>query len=107
MADGSVETHPLTQNPLIVRQEGPNSKDLRVLVATEANEARRVIGTVVVFGCHATVMERDNELISADFPGRVRDYVSARFAQTSSGTVPSCTVHHCRHRVSGAISGLK
>ncbi|MCX6985604.1 MAG: neutral/alkaline non-lysosomal ceramidase N-terminal domain-containing protein [Lentisphaerae bacterium] len=73
MSDGTVETHPLKGNPHTVRKEGPDSKDLHVLWAK--TEAGKIIGGMVVFGCHATVMERSNKLISSDFPGKATGYL--------------------------------
>ena len=82
MSDGTVETHPLKLDPHIVRPEGPDSKDLKVLYAADAEG--KTMGAVVVFGCHGTVMERDNQLISSDYPGKVTEYVS----QQLGGDVP-------------------
>ena len=93
MADGTVQTHPLKGDPLIVAAEGPDSTRLDVLCAVgERGEPR---GAAVAFGCHATVMPRDNTRISADYPGRVARRVSAAlgrnaptlFLQGASGNV--------------------
>ena len=84
MADGSVETHPLSADPLIVRAEGKDSSVLHVLAACglESDEA---VGVSVFFGCHATVMPRNNTEISADFPGRVRNFVTCELCGVRPG----------------------
>jgi hypothetical protein len=74
MSSGTVETHPLKGDPHIVRAEGPDSKDLSVLFAS--NEGGDIIGACVIYGCHATVMPRDNEMISSDFPGKTSKALS-------------------------------
>jgi len=82
MSDGTIETHPLKLDPHIVRAEGPDSNDIRVLYA--ADEDGNAMGAAVVFGCHATVMPRDNELTSSDFPGKVANFISEQLG----GDVP-------------------
>ena len=74
MSGGTVETHPLKGNPRVVKPEGPDSKDIDVLFAK--NDGGKLLGGVVVFGCHATVMERDNALVSADFPGKTTQFLA-------------------------------
>ncbi len=76
MSDGTIQTHPLTLDPHIVKPEGPDSKDLYVFCAYDAEG--KVTGAAVNFACHATVMERDNELVSADYPGKVSQFVADR-----------------------------
>ncbi len=68
MDDDTIETHPLKDDPRLVRPEGPDSDALSTIWAE--TPAGKILGGMVVFGCHATVMERDNTLISADFPGK-------------------------------------
>lgn len=75
MSDGSVETHPLKTNPHIVRPEGPDSSRLWTLLARD--QAGQILGTIMNFGCHATVMERANTAISADYPGQAKSALSA------------------------------
>ena len=53
MADGTVETHPLKLDPLIVEKEGPDSSALHVLTVADGENTLRGMG--VFFGCHATV----------------------------------------------------
>ena len=74
MSDGSIETHPLKMDPHIVRPEGPHSKD--VFVWYLSNLEGNPLGVAVNYACHATVMERDNVLISADFPGKTVEYIN-------------------------------
>ncbi len=75
MTDGTVETHPLKGNPHIVRPEGPDSSRLWTLLAR--GPAGRPLGAIMNFGCHATVMERRNTAISADYPGYARSALMA------------------------------
>ena len=76
MSDGTIETHPLKGNPHIISPEGPNSKYLHMLWAK--NKGGKIIGGMIVFGCHATVMERNNKLISSDFPGKCTEYLDKK-----------------------------
>jgi hypothetical protein len=48
--------------------EGPQETILKVLLAAAAGGAEPV-ATVMNYACHATVLEHDNMLYSADFPG--------------------------------------
>lgn len=93
MSDGDVETHPLKGDPHIVCPEGPDSDNLDVFGAYDLNGT--LLGAIVVFGCHATVLERNNEFISADYAGKVRDFISNKlgfdipvlFLQGASGNI--------------------
>ncbi|MFA6175181.1 MAG: neutral/alkaline non-lysosomal ceramidase N-terminal domain-containing protein, partial [Phycisphaerae bacterium] len=92
MSDGTIETHPLKGNPRIIGAEGPDSKDLHVFYALDS--ASKPMGTMVVFGCHATVMERENQLISSDYAGKVSGFISEKlggvpvlFLQGASGNI--------------------
>lgn len=93
MSDGNIETHPLKGDPHIVKPEGPDSTNLDVFYACDTGE--KPLGAAVVFGCHATVLERDNEWISSDYAGKVSSYVSSRlgggipvlFLQGASGNI--------------------
>ncbi len=78
MSDGTIETHPLKNNPHIVKPEGPHSKDIFVwyLGSLEGEP----VGIAMNYACHATVMKRDNVLISADFPGKTVDYINKHLA---------------------------
>ncbi len=77
MDNDTVETHPLKANPHIVRPEGADSNDINIVWA-ETNQGR-ILGGLVVFGCHPTVMERDSTLISAEFPGKAVEYLEQKF----------------------------
>ena len=79
MSDGTIQTHPQKLDPHIVRAEGPDSKDLFVFCAYDADG--KTMGTAVIFGCHSTVMERDSGKISADYPGKLCNYVSERLGR--------------------------
>ncbi len=92
MSDGTVETHPLKSNPHIVRPEGPDSSRLWTLMARDP--AGRPLGAIMNFGCHATVMERRNTAISADYPGYAQSAlmaglgaVPAMFLQGAAGNI--------------------
>ena len=74
MSDGTIQTHPLKLDPHTVQPEGPPSTGLAVWHAADA--AGHSLAAAVNFGCHATVMERRNERISADFPGAIADHVT-------------------------------
>ncbi len=76
MSDGTIETHPLKNDPHIVRAEGSDSRDLTVFSAVDAKGS--ALGAAVVFGCHSTVMPRDNELISSDYCGKLVEFVSTK-----------------------------
>ena len=78
MNDGTVETHPLRKNPHIVKPEGPDSKDIKLICAKDPKG--KILGGALVFACHATVMERNNTLISTDFPGK-----TVQFLENSTG----------------------
>jgi len=73
MSDGTIETHPLKNNPHIVKPEGPDSKDIFIWYL--GNPEGKPLGVAVNYACHATIMKRDNELISSDFPGKTVEYI--------------------------------
>lgn len=93
MSGGTVETHPLKSDPHIICAEGPDSTRLDIVWAKDTEGCPH--GACVAFGCHATVMERDNKLISADYPGKVRrcladnlgDKATVLFVQGASGNI--------------------
>ncbi len=74
MSDRTIQTHPLTLDPHIIAPEGPDAKDLFVFCAYD--EDGQPMGTAINFTCHATVMERRNENISHDYPGKLCNYVN-------------------------------
>ena len=74
MSDRTIQTHPLKLDPHIVAPEGPDAKDLFVFCAYD--EDGKPMGNAINFTCHATVMERDNENVSHDYPGKLCDYVN-------------------------------
>ncbi len=81
MSDGAVETHPLKLNPHIVSPEGPDSTWLGVLCATD--DSGKAIGAAVSFGCHGTVMPRDNAMIGSDYPGKVVEHFAGALGENS------------------------
>jgi neutral ceramidase len=89
MTDGSVETHPLLFDPLIVRPEGPDQSTLHLLAAASQDRPEVPVALAVFFGCHPTVMPRENKLISADFPGKVRDHVEAKLLLACERCTPA------------------
>ncbi len=67
MRGNRVETHPWRWSKDILTFEGPVDDDLLVIVARDINN--RIMGILVNYANHPQVMERDNTLLSADFPG--------------------------------------
>lgn len=63
---GEAEISTISQNRR--DPEGPQETVLKVLLAAAAGGAEPV-ATVMNYACHATVLEHDNLLYSADFPG--------------------------------------
>ena len=76
MSDRTIQTHPLKLDPHIVGPEGPDAKDLFVFCAYDVDN--KPMGTAINFTCHATVMERDFEKLSADYPGKLCDFVNTK-----------------------------
>ncbi|MBT4483335.1 MAG: hypothetical protein HOC71_06625 [Candidatus Latescibacteria bacterium] len=93
MSDGTIETHPLKNDPHIVKPEGPDSKN--IFLWYSSNSEGKPLGVAVNYGCHATVMKRDNDMISSDYPGKVTEYITkklgsdvvALFLQSASGNI--------------------
>ena len=93
MSDRTIQTHPLKLDSHIVAPEGPDSKDLFVFCAYD--EDGKPMGTAINFTCHATVMERRNENISTDYPGKLCEFVNSKlgpdaislFMQGTSGNI--------------------
>jgi len=81
MSNRTIQTHPLKLDPHIVMPEGPDSKDLFTLCAYD--EKGNPMGAAINYTCHATVMERDNELISVDYPGKVCDFINEKLGPGS------------------------
>ncbi len=67
MRDGTVQTHPLKNDPNILEAEGPADPELGIIYAVD--QADNVLGGIINFACHGTVLERYNNAISADYPG--------------------------------------
>ena len=81
MSDETIQTHPLKCDPEIVKAEGPDSSHLFVFAAEDVDG--KPIGTAINFGCHATVMERSNELISSDWPGKMSEFVASELGDSA------------------------
>jgi hypothetical protein len=64
MKDGRHQTHPGKGNPDIVRPAGPTDPDVGVIAAQDENG--RMLGLIVNFACHCTVMGGTE--FSADYP---------------------------------------
>ncbi|MHB9070833.1 MAG: neutral/alkaline non-lysosomal ceramidase N-terminal domain-containing protein [Sedimentisphaerales bacterium] len=108
MSDGTIETHPLKGDPHIICAEGPDSKDLNVFYAL--NSASKPMGAMVVFGCHSTVMERENQLISSDYAGKVSGFISEKlggvpvlFLQGASGNICQVNPRNTSNREVGQV----
>lgn len=57
--------------------EGPCDPEIPVLAVREA-ESDRYIACMLVHCLHPTVLHEDSTLVSADFPGRIRQYLQER-----------------------------
>lgn len=79
--------------------DGPYDPALEVLVADPGLPAPPV-ATLLNFACHATVLEWDNLLYSADYPGRAREVVeqatggAAIFVQGAAGDINPLWLRH-------------
>ena len=60
----------------IIKPEGPDSKHLFAWYSSSTEG--KPLGSAVAFGCHPTVMARDNDLLSSDYPGKVVEFVSKK-----------------------------
>jgi neutral ceramidase len=76
---GTTEVTTISQNRR--DPDGPIETIARVLLAAPAG-AGKPVATLVNYACHATVLERDNYLYTADFPG-----ATAAFIERSLGGV--------------------
>ena len=79
--------------------EGPIETVLKVLLAAPAGDAEP-IATVLNYACHATVLEHDNLLYSADFPGQAASLVehalggAAIYMQGTCGDINPAWMRH-------------
>lgn len=95
MSDGTIQTHPLKLDPHIVKAEGPDSTHMFVFYAEDING--KPMGTAVNFGCHATTMERNNNLISSDWPGKMSEYIAKAMGNgTTSLLLQGCCGNICQ-----------
>jgi len=82
MRNGTIQTHPLKNDPDIVELEGPDDPELGIIYATDPSG--RFLGGIVNFTCHATVMERYSTAISADYPGCVSSMLAEELNSDST-----------------------
>jgi len=66
MKNNNVEMHPFKDDPNILKVEGPNEKELNVLIIKDENN--KICCAISNYPCHLTSLERGNTKISADFP---------------------------------------
>lgn len=93
MRNDTIETHPFKGNPEILKSEGPVDPEVGVLYIADSND--EVIGILVNFACHATCMERESLMISADYPGCIEKAICREldrevivlFANGASGNI--------------------
>jgi len=106
MKDGTVKMHPRKDDPEIIRAQGEADPELNVLYAK--NEGGEVIAIMVNFACHATVVGFDT-LISADYPGAIRDVIRKALGQNAvvlfgngpCGDICQIDVENPKHREHG------
>lgn len=60
------------------RNDPTGRADLRVRVLTVRDGADQLLGAVVLFSCHPTVLAADNLLVSADLAGGIRRAIAVR-----------------------------
>jgi hypothetical protein len=81
MRDGREITHPgkpgTPQHPEIVRPAGPTDPEVGVLAARDGKG--KVLGIVVNFACHSTVVGGDQ--FSPDYAGYLRKYLQERYGK--------------------------
>ncbi len=73
MRYGGVETHPMKGDPQILGPEGPSDPAATILYLLDEREV--FLGGLVNFSCHATCLERENRLFSADYPGFIEEAI--------------------------------
>jgi hypothetical protein len=106
MKGGYVQMHPRKGDPNIVRVQGTADPQVNVLYVTTPNE--QPIAVVVNFACHSTVVGGEH-VISADFPGAIRDVIKkvkgtqtvVLFANGACGDVCQIDVENPNHHEHG------
>lgn len=76
MRDGREVTHPGKMHPEIIRPAGPVDPDVGVLAARDADG--KLIGVIVNFACHSTVISDDS--YSADYAHYLREHLRQIFS---------------------------
>lgn len=95
---GTAEVSTVSQNRR--HPEGPIETTAQVLVADPADNVGPPVATVVNYACHATVLEHDNLLYSADFPGAMAALVehalggTAIYLQGAAGDINPVWLRH-------------
>ncbi len=95
---GTTEVSTVSQNRR--HPEGPIETIARVLVADPVGNAGPTVATLVNYACHATVLEHDNLLYSADFPGAMAELVehalggTAVYLQGAAGDINPVWIRH-------------
>jgi neutral ceramidase len=78
MKGGRIETHPYRYDPDIIAPESVTDDELYVITAARDNQ---YLGMYVNFANHPQAMERENALISADYPGSIENSLQQAFGQ--------------------------
>jgi hypothetical protein len=106
MKGGYVQMHPRKGDPNIVKVQGSADPQLNVLYVTTPGD--QAIAVMVNFACHTTVVGGES-VISADFPGAIRDVIKkvkghetvVLFANGACGDVCQIDVENPNHHEHG------
>ena len=106
---GTAEVASISQNRR--HPEGPIETVARILVADPIDNTGPPVATLVNYACHATVLEHDNLLYSADFPGAMAAMIEAAaggtaiYLQGAAGDINPVWMRHDFEEV-GRIGGI-
>jgi len=95
---GTTEVTTVSQNRR--HPDGPIERVAQILVADPIGNAGPTVATLVNYACHATVLENDNLLYSADFPGAMAELVehalggTAIYLQGAAGDINPVWLRH-------------
>jgi neutral ceramidase len=95
---GTTQISTISQNRR--HPDGPIETAARVLTADPLGNAGPTVATLVNYACHATVLEHDNLLYSADFPGAMAELVehalggTAIYLQGAAGDINPVWLRH-------------
>lgn len=106
MKGGYVQMHPRKGDPNIVKVQGSADPQLNVLYVSTPDD--KAIAVMVNFACHTTVVGGES-VISADFPGAIRDVIKkvkgdntvVLFANGACGDVCQIDVENPKHHEHG------